>query len=193
MVNTHGRDADNAIVIALGANRPSPAGPPLQTLRAALDALEAPGLRVSAVAPWVTSPAWPAGSGPDYVNGAARLETTLAPMALLERLLSVEAAMGRERGERWGPRVCDLDLLCHGQTVLPERPDWSRLAAMSPDESARCQPDLVLPHPRLAGRAFALIPLAAVAPGWRHPVLAMTASRMAERLTHGQVDSVKCI
>ena len=85
---------------------------------------------------------------PDFVNAAALLETTLAPRALLDALLAIERAHGRERaadGTRWGPRTLDLDLLLHGDLVIDE-------------------PGLVVPHPQLHARAFVLVPLAEVAP-----------------------------
>ena len=84
---------------------------------------------------------------PRFLNGAAALETELAPRALLDALLEVERELGRVRGEgpRFGPRPIDLDLLLHGETVLDE-------------------PGLVVPHPRLHERLFALEPLAELDP-----------------------------
>lgn len=81
---------------------------------------------------------------PRYLNAALRLATSLAPEALLDRLLAVERALGRVRDVRWGPRTLDLDVL------------W----AEQPFASAR----LEVPHPRLCERAFALAPLLDVAP-----------------------------
>lgn len=84
---------------------------------------------------------------PRFLNGAACLETELAPRALLDALLGVERALGRERaGPRFGPRTIDLDLLLYGDSVLEE-------------------PGLTVPHPRLHERRFALEPLAELAPG----------------------------
>lgn len=182
MPKTPDERGEDAVVIALGANQASAIGPPQATLAAALQALEGSDIRIAAVAPWITTPAWPPGNGADYTNGAARLETRLAPLDLLHRLLAVEAALGRVRGARWGARVCDLDLLCYGQLVLPRAPGWRALAALPADVSAVRQPELALPHPRLAGRAFALGPLCAVAPGWRHPVLGLSPQAMLDAL-----------
>jgi 2-amino-4-hydroxy-6-hydroxymethyldihydropteridine diphosphokinase len=77
---------------------------------------------------------------PDYLNSVAELETTLSARGLLEACLGVEREMGRERAERWGPRVIDLDLLTYGREEI--------------DESG-----LTVPHPRMHERAFVLIPL----------------------------------
>jgi len=82
---------------------------------------------------------------PRFVNAAARIETELPPLALLEVLLAVERRLGRERNERWGPRTIDLDLLLYGQESLEE-------------------PGLTVPHPRLHERRFALEPLAELKP-----------------------------
>src|SRR6185437_4516349 len=81
---------------------------------------------------------------PDFINAAARLETTLAPRELLDALRAIESRAGRVRGVRNGPRVLDLDLLLYGDRMIDE-------------------PDLVVPHPRLHERAFVLLPLADVA------------------------------
>ncbi len=175
---------DQAILLGLGANLPSVLGPPLVTLEAALSRLEAHGVRVAARARWRRTPPWPPGSDhPDYVNGAARLETDLEPEALLALLLEVEAEMGRTREAVWAPRACDLDLLTYGQALRPDPETWRRLAAAEhPPED---QPFLVLPHPRLHLRFFALEPAAELAPEWRHPVFGLELGRMALRLAGG--------
>lgn len=81
---------------------------------------------------------------PDYVNAAALLATRLEADDLFDRLLAIEGAHGRTRGERWGPRTLDLDLLVYGDAVIRT-------------------PRLTVPHPRLAERPFVLVPLAEVA------------------------------
>jgi len=82
---------------------------------------------------------------PQFLNGAARLETELSPRALLASLLAVERELGREPGERWGPRTIDLDLLLYGTETVDE-------------------PGLTVPHPHLHERRFALEPLAELDP-----------------------------
>jgi 2-amino-4-hydroxy-6-hydroxymethyldihydropteridine diphosphokinase len=98
---------------------------------------------------------------PDFLNGAARVRTQLSPRELLDRLLEVERKLGRVRtGERYGPRLIDLDLLLYGQETLDE-------------------PGLRVPHPRLAERRFALEPLLDLDPALsvpeRGPVQALLA------------------
>lgn len=175
---------DAAILLGLGANLDSAFGPPVPTLERALEVLEARGIRVKARARWRRTPAWPPGSPqPDYVNGAALLETDLEPEALLGVLLEVEAEMGRKREGVWAPRVCDLDLLTFGQRLSLELEAWSRLAEA--EEPPADQPFLILPHPRLHLRFFALEPAAELAPRWRHPVFGWDLTTMLRRLQGG--------
>lgn len=142
------------ILVGIGANLPdSSGGTPRETCAAALDALEGDDIRVAARARWYESAPVPASDQPWYVNGAARLETALGPEDLLARLHAVEAGFGRARAEANAARTLDLDLLDHNGAVRPEG-----------------GPAPVLPHPRLAGRAFVLLPLQEVAPDWTHPV-----------------------
>lgn len=138
------------IYIALGANLPSHAGNPAQTLRAALHQLAENGAVPSAISSFYATPAWPDPSDPDFVNAVARIETELSPAQLMELLHRVEAAFGRERNVRNAPRTLDLDILDYDGRVEQGPP--------------------ILPHPRIAGRAFVLIPLREVAPDWRDPV-----------------------
>lgn len=127
--------------VGLGANL----GDTAAALRAALQALaELPHtqlLRASAF--YRTEPI--DAHGPDYLNAVAAIDTTLAPHELLAQLQRIEAAHGRERPYRHAPRTLDLDLLLYGEVCM-------------------FTPTLTLPHPRLYERAFALVPLAEVAP-----------------------------
>lgn len=129
------------------------------------------------------TPAWPPGSGPDFVNAVLLIRTPLPPVRLLERLHAIEARAGRVRGVRWGARVLDIDLLASGGRVRPNpaiQTWWRRLC---PARQAREAPHaLVLPHPRLQDRGFVLMPLTEVARGWRHPVTGRRVAQMAARL-----------
>lgn len=105
-------------------------------------------LRISRV--YETEP-WGVTGQPRFLNCAAEFAVTLEPAALLARCQAAERAAGRRPGPRWGPRVLDVDLLLYG----------ARAVAL---------PHLEIPHPRLHLRAFALAPLAELAPGARHPI-----------------------
>ncbi len=144
------------VLVALGANL----GDRERNLAFAatrLRALAAPGtFRASHL---YETPPWGGVPQPDFLNAVVRFETSLAPMALLEILQGMEREAGRSTAERWGPRTLDLDLLDHGGACLES-------------------PDLVLPHPRIAERAFVLAPLCEIAPGWRDPLTGRSAPEM---------------
>jgi 2-amino-4-hydroxy-6-hydroxymethyldihydropteridine diphosphokinase len=151
------------IVIALGANLNSQAGTPRETLLAALDKLEERNVYISALSPFYRSQAWPDPSDPEYVNAVATVATTLGPAQLLAELKQTETFFGRKRSERNAPRSLDLDIVDYDGRV----------------ESG----DPMLPHPRMGARAFVLVPLADIAPGWRHPVSGDTVEQMIAMLS----------
>ena len=93
-------------------------------------------LAVTATSRLFRTPAWPPGNGPDFINAAIAVATSLSPRALMALLHRIEADHGRVRGRRWAPRTCDLDLLAHGSTVLPDRETVRRCMAMSDAEAA---------------------------------------------------------
>lgn len=141
------------VVIGVGTNL----GDRLAHLRRGTRALRrlVPHLRISAISPIYESDAlMPDGAPPEwdrpYLNLALRGDWSGDPASLLSRLKFLEAGLGRRPHERWSPREVDFDLLTFGGLWLRE-------------------PDLAVPHPGLADRPFALLPLADVAPDWRFP------------------------
>jgi 2-amino-4-hydroxy-6-hydroxymethyldihydropteridine diphosphokinase len=148
-------------LIGLGSN----VGDRQQTLDHALELLDRhPGVRVAARSSWrETAPiGGPPGQKP-FLNGAALLETTLEPVGLIATLLEIEAQLGRKRGQRWGPRTLDLDLLLFDQRRIDT-------------------PQLVVPHPRMAWRRFVLEPAAEIAPSMIHPIIGWTIARLLDHL-----------
>ena len=151
------------VLVALGANLPSDAGGPRDTCEAALSMMGENAITVDRRSRWYRSAPVPASSQPWFVNGVVSVSTALDAAGLLARLLDIETRLGRTRGERWAARVIDLDLLAYRGMV-------STTSALE------------LPHPRLHERAFVLLPLADVAPAWRHPVLGKRVHELIENL-----------
>lgn len=137
----------HAAAIGIGSNLSRPR---LQ-VREALHAItRLPGTRVEAVSGiYRTAPLGPQ-TQPAYLNAALCARTRLGPVALLRALQSIEARQGRRRGQRWGARTLDLDLLLY-------------------DRQSRSTKLLTLPHPEMAKRDFVLYPLAEIAPDWQLP------------------------
>jgi 2-amino-4-hydroxy-6-hydroxymethyldihydropteridine diphosphokinase len=166
---------DNLILIGIGGNLASSRfGAPLDTLAAALVALDAEGIQVATRSAWYRTEPVPRSDQPWFVNAVASLTTDLAAPDLLAVLQAVEGQFGRVRSERNAPRVLDLDLLDYRGEVA---------------ETA----SLVLPHPRLHQRRFVLVPLAEIAPDWRHPLSGLTAKQLLSRLAAKQpIERLPC-
>jgi 2-amino-4-hydroxy-6-hydroxymethyldihydropteridine diphosphokinase len=150
--------------IALGSNLSSSFGDREANLREALRRMDVLG-RVSAVSSFFDTEPVGYTEQPRFLNGAALLETELAPVGLLRGLLEIERQMGRDRtaAVAKGPRVIDLDLLMYGGVVM---------------ETA----ELTLPHPEMHERAFVLAPLVEIAPEMKHPVLQSSVAELFAEL-----------
>ncbi len=158
-------------LIALGGNLHTATQTALETLQKSLELFAAESLVIRKRANWYSSKAFPAGSGPDFVNSVVFVETNLTPHQVLAALHRIEKKMGRTRKNRWEPRHCDLDLIAFDDLILPDLETYTRWRNLSLEEQRKIEPDqLVLPHPRLQDRAFVLVPLRDVAPDWVHPV-----------------------
>jgi len=151
--------------VALGSNLDDPCA----QVQRAFEALAAlPQSRLLARSRLYRTPPWGITDQPDFINAAARLETSLSVRELLDALQAVEVRAGRVRAIRNGPRILDLDLLLYGGRIIDE-------------------PGLVVPHPRLHERAFVLLPLADVAPELDVP----GHGRVHELLAH--IDATGCV
>lgn len=178
--------------IGLGANLSDRGRKPAETLVRALAGVAEAGVKIRAVSRFYRTPAYPLGSGPDFVNACATLETALAPQELLALLHRIEAELGRTRTHRWEARKVDLDLLAAGDLILPDAEVQARWRVLAPERQAVEAPEvLILPHPRLQDRSFVLIPLADIAPGWRHPATGRTAAEMAAALPEAEKAQIR--
>ncbi len=147
--------------IALGSNL----GDRRERIEQAVAAMPLAGLTVERVSTLRdTDPVGGPAEQGRYLNGVAQVTTSLAPAEVLERLLRIEADLGRVRAEKDGPRTIDLDLLAYGNGICAES-------------------HLVVPHPRMQDRLFVLEPLAEIAPSWRHPVFQKTAAELLASVT----------
>jgi len=109
---------------------------------------------------------------PRYLNAVAQVGTLLSPRATLKKLQQMEEELGRVRRQRWGSREIDLDLLLYGDRVIQET-------------------GLIVPHPLLHSRGFALVPLCEIAPDALHPALGAKASQLLQALPHAERSQVR--
>ena len=137
--------------IALGANLAGRFASPAEVVEAAIGALQTPGITLISRSRLYRSTAWPDPSDPEFINAVISVMTDLDASALLARLHALEAEFGRERRQANAPRTLDLDIVDYA----------GRVSATGETP--------ILPHPRMAERAFVLLPLAGIAPDWRHP------------------------
>lgn len=157
--------------IGLGANLGDPRRQVEEAIERLGEAEEVEVMRVSSF--YLTPPLGPPGQ-PWYVNAAVQVKTRLTAEELMTVLIGIETAMGRVRGERWGPRLIDLDLLLYNGEIISG-------------------PDLTVPHPEMHRRAFVLAPLAEIAPDAWHPVLKKSAAELLADLDAADREAVRPI
>ncbi|TQV66472.1 2-amino-4-hydroxy-6-hydroxymethyldihydropteridine diphosphokinase [Aliiroseovarius halocynthiae] len=171
-------------MVLLGSNVTYALNESAELVRDAVKCLSARGLRITSISPYYSTACFPEGAGPDFINVAAQLEVESDPDQILSELHQVEDLFGRERPSRWAQRSLDIDLIAYDDRIAPNRQTFLHWMNLPLERQMKETPDqLILPHPRLQDRSFALIPLADVAPDWRHPVLGKTIKEMADALS----------
>lgn len=166
-------------LIALGANLPSGGMPPEVSVPRAMARLAERVGGDHVMSRLFHTPAFPPGSGPQFVNAAVRVEWHGTAGELLALLHEIEEEFGRTRAHRWEARVMDLDLIGLDDAILPDAATRANWANLPPEKAAKVVPDqLILPHPRLAERGFVLVPLADVAPDWVDPATGLSVAQM---------------
>jgi len=160
------------IFIGLGGNLTCPTfGPPRATCGAALQIMEQRRIRITARSRWYESAPVPVSDQPWYVNAVVCVDTALDADALVHEVLEIETELGRRRTVANAPRTIDLDVIAYGDTVI--------------EGDARHH--VTIPHPRMQGRAFVLLPMAEIAPDWRHPLSGAALDELIAALPTDQV------
>ena len=149
---------NNAVFLLLGTNL----GDLGDNLAAAIHHIgERVGKIVRASSHYRTA-AWGKTDQPEFCNQVIEVETFSTPEEVLTQVLAIEALLGRERKEKWGERLIDIDILYYGDRIVQS-------------------PGLIIPHPHLQNRRFTLVPLCEIAPEFIHPVLLKTNSELLEQ------------
>ncbi len=187
-------DRCSKALVALGANQTSKLGAPAATINFALSYLRLSANTIVRSSHLYSTPCFPAGYGPDYVNAAAEISFKGGSSELLALLHSIEVIFGRVRGERWGKRVLDADLIAFGTQVLPDLYTYKKWRDLPISDQMLQTPDqLILPHPRLQDRAFVLRPLMDLVPDWIHPVSGLKIKEIYAQLPPKDRAEVKLI
>jgi 2-amino-4-hydroxy-6-hydroxymethyldihydropteridine diphosphokinase len=147
----------HTVIISTGSNQ----GEREQHLQSAIEALEAHGFALLKASAVYETAAWGMEAQPAFLNQVLCVETVHKPSHCMELMLAIERAMGRQRQQKWGPRIIDLDILFYDHDVINES-------------------DLMVPHPYLHKRRFILQPLHEIMPDYIHPVLKLSVSEMLE-------------
>jgi 2-amino-4-hydroxy-6-hydroxymethyldihydropteridine diphosphokinase len=154
---------NHTVYLALGSNL----GDRKANLQTAIESLSSVA-RLLDASPIYETPPWGYLNQPDFLNQVIQVETDLSPSDLLVYLKELETRLGRTATVRYGPRMIDVDILFYDDLILDE-------------------PGLTIPHPRMQGRAFVLVPLADLAPDMLHPLEGKTIAALLQQVDRSEI------
>ena len=160
--------ATQEVFLGLGSN----IGDTKNNLEKACNMLNTEVGHISSLSSFYTTKPWGKTDQEDFLNQVIRIFTDLGPQTLLHKIQKIEQELGRVKGEKWGPRSIDIDILYYGQMVLDIE-------------------DLQLPHQELTERKFVLVPLAEVAPDFVHPIFKLSNRELLD-YCQDSLEVVKC-
>jgi len=149
---------ESSAFIALGSNLNLDGVSSLELIKKAIIELEKSNFNLQAISRFFKNPAFPIGSGPDFVNAVVKVRIDAKPQNILDQLHSIEKKFGRSRGKRWDGRTLDLDLLAVGQSIQPSNSTYLYWHDLDLENQLNKIPsNLILPHPRKSVCAYTII------------------------------------
>ena len=174
---------DHQFLIALGSNISLGRVQPLEIIKRAIAELREIHINLVSLSRFYETPAYPEGSGPNFINSVIKVEANYSPHRLLQKLHKIEEKFKRQRNSRWAARTLDLDLIAMQGQVLPSNKVFQYWFDLSlGEQKAKIPSELILPHPRIQDRVFVLSPLLDIEPNWIHPILNKTVFELYEEL-----------
>ena len=181
-------------LIALGSNIGLAMSQPVAIIKRAIIELGKSDMNLVSLSRFYETPAFPTGSGPNFINSVVKVESKYSAHEILQELHKIENKFERQREFRWSARTLDLDLLALGEQVLPSRGVFQHWCDLPVSEQKEKIPtELILPHPRIQDRAFVLLPLLDVEPSWTHPILKKTVMQLYEELTDQEKKNMQIV
>jgi 2-amino-4-hydroxy-6-hydroxymethyldihydropteridine diphosphokinase len=175
---------DHQFLIALGSNISLGRVQPLEIIKRAIAELREIHINLVSLSRFYETPAYPEGSGPNFINSVIKVEANYSPHGILQKLHEIEEKFERQRNSRWGARTLDLDLIAMEGQVFPSNEVFQYWFDLSlGEQKAKIPSELILPHPRIQDRVFVLSPLLDIEPNWLHPILKKTVAQLYEELS----------
>ena len=186
--------SNHIFLIALGSNLSLGVTQPIEIIRNAITELIKFDINLISLSRLYETPAFPEGSGPNFINSAVKVEANYSPNEILQKLHEIEQKFDRKRASRWSARTLDLDLLAFKGHVIPSRKIFQQWFDLTLSEQKKKIPrELILPHPRLQDRAFVLFPLLDIEPKWIHPVLKKTVLQLYNEIPQKEKKNIQLV